>query len=1149
MSVFGGSCTSPQNSCSSDTLSGFVDDQRDLNANFMSFSACVNMFTEGQANKMRATIAASRSGLVNGNTACMPPCGDNIRAGYTRDNWNPVAGNTVTFTSQYAGGTHYEWRVNGSLAGGDNPSLAYQFTDTGRYEVVLRAYNADRTCYASYTHYALVTCGVLASFYPDKRTIASRAPYLVDTILFRNRSFNAASYTWLIQHGENQPEQVVSTERDLAYAYLEPGNYRIRLVAANGSCRDTSDAFVHTVQDATMDGSVYAYSAECYQNTKVRLYVGVCNNGYDTIPSGVPISFYDANPSQPGARKLDSSFLLPASIVGRCCGPAYPVIIETGRVNVNEIWIVFNDRGTAVPVSLPNSGFTELEYRNNTNSLRGFRFTASVSPPTVTAQPGDTLQLRGAAGPGMVSRFSWSPLASLSCTDCVTTTHIATREDLRVKLIASSAFGCSDSAFAAIRVPPADDFTLTIDSTTCVAGDSVALHLTVCNQFRRGFIPAGLKLSFYDGDPAAGSRKLGTSFVFPAQLNSRCYTMNYRVPRGSNARIFGVVNDRGVLPYSLPNDTVMAEADYRNNVASIEHRSFQVDIIPASAILQPGDTLRLEAAAAGDPLERYAWGPSSVLSCTNCPSPLFTAVRADRQFTLVGINRYGCTDTAVMTVRVPPRDDLSIQVRSMECSGTDSIRVEFDLCNSYARAIMPEGLRVTFYDADPRTGGNLLGPAFTVPAGASLPCASFVHVIRATGPRTLYAVVNDGGTMPFALPNDTLLAETSYDNNIQATAYAPEQVRIVPADTAILRNTSMTLRIGSDIYQPSSLRWSSPDNLPLGCTNCQTPTVTATRNGKVEVSMLNRWGCTIRGEATVRMLAPDLTVELVRMACYSATTSRVWFRLCMNNNYDSVWRNIPVSFYDRDPAPGGAQKLGTTFITPAAQAGSCADFNLIIPTPASGIIWAGVNDLGGGVFPNRAVEETNYRNNTASTPVVPFRVIALPSDTAIYRNATVQLRSSASGGQLSRYNWDPPQYLSCSNCLDPIARVPYTNSFILTGQNEYECVSSDTVHIRMFTDGPVNIPNAFTPNADGLNDVFFIMASRDVELLKEFSIYDRFGQRVFQQRGVPPNDPRYGWNGSSRGESGGNNTFVYNVIVRFRDGREQQFRGTVTVIR
>jgi gliding motility-associated-like protein len=690
---------------------------------------------------------------------------------------------------------------------------------------------------------------------------------------------------------------------------------------------------------------------------------------------------------------------------------------------------------------------------------------------------------------------------------------------------------------------------MTIDSTTCVAGDSVELNLTICNQFRRGFIPAGLKLSFYDGDPASGAARLGSTYVQPGRVNSLCQSLVYRIPRGSASRIFGVVNDRGTTPFRLPNDTVMAESNYQNNTASIEYQPFRVDISPANATLQPGDSLRLQVVSGGDPATGFTWSPGGSLSCSDCPSPVFVAARANRQFGLVGTNQYGCTDTATIDIQVPPRDDLAIQVQSMECYGSDSIRVVFEVCNSYARAILPEGLRVAFYDADPRSGGSLIGPVFTMPAGASLPCAQFVHVIRAVGPRTLYAVVNDRGTVPFALPNDTLLSETNYGNNIQSFAYTPEVVRISPADTAILRNTSVTLRIDSDIYQPGSVRWSSPDNLPLSCTNCLTPTVTAIRNGRVEVAMLNRWGCTIRGEATVRMIAPDLTVDILRMACYSATTSRVWFRLCMNNNYDTVPKDIPVSFYDRDPASGGAQKLGGSFIVPDAQAGACAEFSVVIPTPSSGSIWAGVNDLGGGTFPNRAVEETNYRNNTASTPVIPFRVTALPADTAIYRNATVQLRGSASGGQLSEYNWDPPQYLSCSSCLEPVARVPYTNSYILTGRNEYECTASDTVYIRMFTDGPVNIPNAFTPNADGLNDVFFIMASRDVEMVREFSIYDRFGQRVFQQRGVPPNDPRYGWDGMVRAATSGTNAYVYSVVVRFRDGREQQFRGTVTVIR
>jgi gliding motility-associated-like protein len=176
-------------------------------------------------------------------------------------------------------------------------------------------------------------------------------------------------------------------------------------------------------------------------------------------------------------------------------------------------------------------------------------------------------------------------------------------------------------------------------------------------------------------------------------------------------------------------------------------------------------------------------------------------------------------------------------------------------------------------------------------------------------------------------------------------------------------------------------------------------------------------------------------------------------------------------------------------------------------------------------------------------------VQVVPSDTFIYRNSSVQLLAGASGGRLTAFNWQPTQYLSCTQCLDPVARVPYSVRYVFTGTNQHNCTASDTVQINMYTDGPVNIPNAFTPNGDGKNDVFYILGSRDVERLKDFSIYDRLGQRVFQARDVPPNDPVYGWKGDVRGVVSGTNTFAYVVVVRFRDGREQMFKGTVTVIR
>src|SRR5262249_38357870 len=63
-SIPGGSCITPQNSCSSDTVSGFNVDVPDLNANFMTYSgACTNSFTAGQAAKMHDILNSVRNTL------------------------------------------------------------------------------------------------------------------------------------------------------------------------------------------------------------------------------------------------------------------------------------------------------------------------------------------------------------------------------------------------------------------------------------------------------------------------------------------------------------------------------------------------------------------------------------------------------------------------------------------------------------------------------------------------------------------------------------------------------------------------------------------------------------------------------------------------------------------------------------------------------------------------------------------------------------------------------------------------------------------------------------------------------------------------------------------------------------------------------
>ena len=947
-SVFGGSCISPQNSCSTDTLSGFSTDQPDQNVNFMGYSDCSNMFTDGQGVKMREILTTVRSSLLAADQ-CARPCSENIVASFTRDNWFPVPGNTVVFTATTSGGANYEWSVNGVVTGTNSPVLTHTFTDIGKFKVNLKVYNGSTSCFANYSHNVIVSCGVMARFYPDKRLIASKAPMFVDTIVFTNRSVNATSYRWLMSNDTGMVETVVSTNADLSYPFINKGNYTVRLIAGNGGCMDTTETFSFRVEDPTFDGSLNL-RADCFNETKLRVEVSVCNNGYATLPKGVPISFYDGDPTRPGAIKLDTTFLLPEEVTGKCCGKTYVLVLDVKKAKFNSLYAVFNDNGNSLPVSFPVTTITELNYNNNVSFISGFRYTASIVPSTGIFAPEDTIRVRG----------------------------------------------------------------------------------------------------------------------------------------------------RG-----LPSPTV-----------------------------------------------KFSWAATPELSCLDCPDPLFTAGLDTVTLRLITLSSYGCLDTGYAKMNVPPVQDLTVNIRSVDCYKNDSLLVNFEICNLYPKGFIPKDIRVSFYDADPAAGGKLMGVPFMVPANISTLCRSYSYVVKGKGPLKLFAVVNDRGVTPFVMPNDTVMIEKTYANNTTSFDHAVETVTIMPSDTSILRKTTVALKITSAVADPASVTWNNGAGYSLNCTKCLSPVVTVNADGLVTMQMLSKFGCTLRGEARVRVLPPDFTIRITGTECFSNTKTLVKFRICMNNGYDSVFKGIPVSFYDTDPSVGRPARLDSTFFTPLLKAGACDSFFAIVNTPKTDFIFAAVNDLGRGVFPDRLFPETDLTNNTDRAFTEKFRIRITPSDTSIYRNTSIQLRAVATGGTLINYQWSPASHLSCTNCLDPVARVPHSQLYIISGRNQNTCTASDTANVKTVSEGLVNIPNAFTPNNDSKNDVFYILGSTEIDLVKDFSIFDRYGTKVFQVKNVPANNPVYGWKGTSaNGGKMNTGTYVYMVNILFKDGREQLFKGTVTLIR
>ncbi|NUO00636.1 MAG: gliding motility-associated C-terminal domain-containing protein [Saprospiraceae bacterium] len=145
--------------------------------------------------------------------------------------------------------------------------------------------------------------------------------------------------------------------------------------------------------------------------------------------------------------------------------------------------------------------------------------------------------------------------------------------------------------------------------------------------------------------------------------------------------------------------------------------------------------------------------------------------------------------------------------------------------------------------------------------------------------------------------------------------------------------------------------------------------------------------------------------------------------------------------------------------------------------------------------------------------------------------------------------WTPSDFLSCTNCPNPEANPVNTTTYRITAINEAGCIGFDDVTIFVVKDRPVYIPNAISPNGDGINDGFTLFTGPAANRIQSLKIFNRWGGLIYIGKDFPPNEPSLGWDGTFNGEPVNSGVFVYLAEVEFIDGEVVEYKGDVTVVR
>ncbi len=150
-------------------------------------------------------------------------------------------------------------------------------------------------------------------------------------------------------------------------------------------------------------------------------------------------------------------------------------------------------------------------------------------------------------------------------------------------------------------------------------------------------------------------------------------------------------------------------------------------------------------------------------------------------------------------------------------------------------------------------------------------------------------------------------------------------------------------------------------------------------------------------------------------------------------------------------------------------------------------------------------------------------------------------------GDVASYSWSPATGLSDTTLRDPLANPSGSTQYILKAVGPDGCTASSLIKVDVFT--LLRMPNAFTPNGDGKNDIFYVLGGQPGLVIREFAVFDRWGQRIFQVHDAVAGDPSFGWNGREQGNPVPPGTYVYIIVMQLPGGKQQVARGTVEVIR
>lgn len=603
-----------------------------------------------------------------------------------------------------------------------------------------------------------------------------------------------------------------------------------------------------------------------------------------------------------------------------------------------------------------------------------------------------------------------------------------------------------------------------------------------------------------------------------------------------------------------------------------------VSISPSAVSLCTGQSATVTASA--NTAVTYTWSGAGVNGLNTNTVSLNTA----GNYTIYASNICN-TSTAQVNVVVNSTPTLSITTtNSLLCGGTTAILSLSGSVGSYSwstgasgtNSISVSPLVNTVYTATVTTAAcgyttatititALPTPTLSVNSNSVTICAGQSATLTATSNITPYqwstsAITNTISVSP--------LVNTSYTVGVSNACGAPTQtinVTISALPSLTIAATSLTICNG--LANTLSLSGSSGAYTWSG-NSATTQTLSITAGGTYNATVTTV-GC---GTATASITIADMHTPIITVASNTAivcdntpviltatstyTDNYSWLPLAASTNTLQVLTPLVYTVSSTNMC-GADTKTITVFIgsspsltvVPSSLAVCPGNTVSITATGGASYNWTGVSStssvvsVSAGVY---TVSTTNACNTDSKTIIINTSTVSAGLDgTPISGKSPLGVSFSNLSSGATTYTWNYGNGTS-SNGVFPVSQTyiaagVYT--VVLSVTNSDGCENSQSILIIVKNeDAALVVPNVFTPNNDGINDLFYVKATN----IKDFNcvIFDRWGLQLYSW-----SDVKGGWDGKTSGKDVTDGTYFFIINATDFDGKDVKRQGSFSLLR